>query len=370
MNSTSSKVRARTDVRRQAWLGATLSWFLIACTMAGLGMRAGTAPAFAGPASVLPEDEEAAPLCWSGYLTFESLHGLDGIRDAVRRAIAYGDLDALAFLRERLTEIIGSDAAQAVQVIAWAEEADGPELFLYLQGVRQADAVHTPLVSGRLLEMAEWHPDPYHQAQALVALETQRRLEPAALDQLTRLAWGGSVTGVSMHAVRTMGRVMATDYQEGNGVEPYMGRLLDVAEGMHEAEVRRLAIEMATYPDPRFAEGETNRLAQILRNDPDPTVREMAALVMSSAQDVDAVLAHFQSAFTAEAELCVRWAIFRYSVRTGGPASLPLLQEMAGIDPRLEQDYVDFVSLYDTGIVDFERIWLRKETRHSCEFEH
>ena len=49
-----------------------------------------------------------------------------------------------------------------------------------------------------------------------------------------------------------------------------------------------------------------------------------------------------------------------------GGGSLPLLAELAAIDPRFEPDRQDFTALYATGAVDFSRIWLGKTERHQC----
>lgn len=316
----------------------------------------------------LPEQRLAPLTCYSGYLRFEALHGLEGIRAAVRQAIARDDQAALTFLEQRLAEAIGKEAQAALQVIEWAHTAQEPEMSLYLRAVRETEAVRAPAVVDRLATMAESHQDPGHQANALIALETQHRFEPATLERLTTLAKKDTlVTGVAMHTVRSIGRVMDNDFARTGRFDPYMSRLMEVALDSTEADVRSLAIEMGTYPDARIEGQSLQDLAKLQLEDPDPNVREMAALVMSSGRDTEAVLEAFRKSFPREKDECVRWAIVRYAMRAGGTRALPLLKDFAQQDARFRQDYTDFKALYDAGQVDFDRAYLGKAVHHSCE---
>lgn len=325
------------------------------------------------PASAIDERPIAEPrhpslTCYAGYLKREAPYGLEGVRAAIRQAQARKDTAALGFLEERLAEVIGADARAALQVVEWARTAQEPELSLYLRAVRETDAVRAPAVVDRLTAMAETHADPGHQANALIALETQRRFEPALLERLTTLAKRDTLaTGVALHTVRTIGRVMDNDFQRTGQLEPYMGRLLEVALDSTEGDVRALALEMGTYPDARIGDTSLRQLTKFLSEDPDPDVREMAARVMSSGRDTQAVLEAFGQAFPREKNECVRWALVRYAVRAAGAGALPLLEDFARQDTRFRQDYTEFKSLYDSGLVDFNQVFLGKPNHHRCE---
>jgi hypothetical protein len=109
-------------------------------------------------------------------------------------------------------------------------------------------------------------------------------------------------------------------------------------------------------------------LAALMKKDPDPLVRELAALVLSSGRDTQGVLEHFREAFPTEKERCVRWALVRYAVRAGGARALPLLRDFARRDSRFQQDFADFQALYGAGHVDFNHVWMNKRVRHpACE---
>ncbi|MFY0563136.1 HEAT repeat domain-containing protein [Archangium lansingense] len=305
--------------------------------------------------------------CYAGYLKLEALLGLEGVRAAIRQAIALKDQAALLFLEQRLAEVIGKDAQAALQVMEWAHATQEPEMSLYLRAVRETEAVRSPAVVDRLATMAESHPDPRHQTSALVALETQHRFEPAMLERLTTMARRDTLPLlVTLLTVRTIGRVMDNDFQRTGRFDPYMSKLLEVARGSTVPGVRSLAIEMGTYPDARIDGPSLQQLAKLQLEDPDPGVREMAALVMSSGRDTQAVLDAFANAFPQEKKECVRWAIVRYAVRAAGPRALPLLKDFAKQDARFRQDYTEFKALYDAGQVDFNRVFPRKAIHHRC----
>jgi hypothetical protein len=319
-----------------------------------------------------PEAEQRMPrlTCRADYLDFEAVRGLEGVRAAIRQAVEQNDQAALTFLTERLSEVLGRDAQAALQVATWADTAVEPELSVLMQGLRNSEAVKDARVVAKLFTLAEGHSDPGHQAQALVAMETQERFDTASMDRLATLAKKDTLaTGVAMHAARTLGRVMQNDFQATGTVAPYMARLLDVARGSTEHDVRSLAVEMGTYPAARMDAESVKGLAGLLKTDPDAGVREMAALVLSTGEDTDAVLNHYREAFRAEKDLCVRLSILIYTLRAGGEQALPQVQEYARLDRRLEQDFADFKTLYGAGHTDFDRVWLNKRVRHQCPEE-
>jgi hypothetical protein len=300
-------------------------------------------------------------------LKLEAPHGLAGVRAALQQALSRNDPAALRFLEERLAEVIGEDASAALQVVEWAHTAREPELSLYLRAVRETEAVRAPAVVERLVTLAENHQSPDHQANALVALETQHRFEPAVLERLTTLARRDTLAlGVTMTTVRAIGRVMDNDFQRTGRFTPYLEKLLEVALDSTEANVRSLALEMGTYSDARIEGQALEQLARFQAEDPDPGVREMAALVMSSGRDTRAVLDAFRASFPREKDVCVRWALVRYAVRAAGPGALPLLEDFARQDARFRRDFAEFKALYDAGHVDFNQVFLRKRNHHRC----
>ncbi len=338
-------------------------WRLAAALLATLG---------ATPASAVDERPISEPrlpqlTCYAGYLQREAPHGLEGVRAAVQQAMARKDPAALGFLEERLAEVIGKDANAALQVVEWARTVQEPELSLYLRAVRGTEAVRAPAVVDRLTTLAETHADPGHQGLALTALETQHRLEPAVLERLTTLAKKDTLTtGVVLLTVRAIGRVMENDFKRTGRLEPYLGELMEVAFNSTEPAVRDLAIEMVGYPEARLEGTSFQRLAKLQAEDPDPGVREQAALVMSTGRDTQAVLDAFRASFTQEKNLCVRWALVRFAVRAAGAQALPLLKDFARQDPRFQRDHAEFKALYDAGHVDFNRVFLEKAVHHRC----
>ncbi len=329
-------------------------------------------PASANPPTSGPESEQRLPrlTCRAGYLEFEALRGVEGVRAAIRQAIEQEDQAALTFLSERLSEVIGKDASAALQVLSWSDTAVEPELSVLMRGLRDSEAVKDARVVSGLFTMAENHVDPGHQAQALMTLETQERFDAASMDRLAVMARKDTLaTGVAMHAARTLGRVMENDFKASGTTAPYMARLLDVARGSSEPDVRTLAVEMGTYPAARVDAASVKGLSSLLKGDPDPDVREMAALVMSTGRDTDMVLDAYREAFRAEKSLCVRLAILIYTLRAGGAAALPQVQDYARQDRRFEQDYADFKTLYGAGHTDFDRVWLGKKMHHQCPEE-
>jgi hypothetical protein len=170
-------------------------------------------------------------------------------------------------------------------------------------------------------------------------------------------------------AARTIGRVMKEDFQRTGVYEPYWKQLLSVGQESEETAVQLLALEMPSYADPVLDGGSIAALAELLKKDPDRSVREMAAHRLSVTRESERVLAVYREAFPAERDECVRWAIFRFTARVAGAGALPMLAEFAALDPRFKEDHEDFMALYGSGTVDFSRIWLGKAERHQCVLE-
>jgi hypothetical protein len=123
---------------------------------------------------------------------------------------------------------------------------------------------------------------------------------------------------------------------------------------------------MVGYPEARLEGTSFQRLAKLQAEDPDPGVREQAALVMSTGRETQAVLDAFRASFPREKNVCVRWALVRFAVRAAGAQALPLLKDFARQDARFQRDYTEFKALYDAGHVDFNRVFLEKATHHRC----
>ncbi|NVJ02925.1 hypothetical protein HV824_33090 [Myxococcus sp. AM009] len=305
--------------------------------------------------------------CRAGYLDFEQLHGLPAVRAAIQQALAQHDPAALAFLTERIPEVLGGDAQAAHQVLDGADTAPAPEAAVLLAGLREASAVRDARVAERLLNMAEQHASTDHRAQALRTLETQARFGAPAQDRLTALARSGTAPqGMSLLAVRTLGWVMKNDFQTGSSVEPYLMRLLTLARESEDPHVRALSVELAASLSVRLDARAVEQLAWVLEKDSDANVRELAALALSDGRDTRVVLNHFSAAFAGEQRLCVRWAILRYTLRAGGAAALSQVRDYARQDRRFARDVADFQALYDAGHVDFDRLWLNKRVYHRC----
>jgi hypothetical protein len=188
-----------------------------------------------------------------------------------------------------------------------------------------------------------------------------KRLKAIALDE--------RVDEVAWVATRTIGRIMKEDFERGGSFQPYWDQLLDIAGKSDDTAVRLLALEMPSYSNPLIGGDSVAKLSEIMRKDRERDVREMAAFRLAVTQDTDKALEAYRTAFAAEYDRCVRWAIFRFAVRAAGANALPLLKQFVATDPRFEPDYRDFEELYASGTVDFERIWLGKKERIQCIVE-
>jgi len=87
-----------------------------------------------------------------------------------------------------------------------------------------------------------------------------------------------------------------------------------------------------------------------------------AAHDLSLAEDKKQALDIYAKAFASEKELCVRWALFRFTARAAGPEALPVMADMAMVDTRFQGVFQEFEKLYASGVVDFGRVWLSLPT--------
>ncbi|HEY0096449.1 MAG TPA: HEAT repeat domain-containing protein [Archangium sp.] len=316
------------------------------------------------------QDQLPMPGCWEGVAELDKTLSLDNFRQALAAAVGAKDQALATYLQERLTELVGNDPAKALQVLDWAAQSGQPELGVYMDGLKATAAVQQPQVVDRLLKMGEDKgAQLLNRAAAMDVLETQKRFAPATLARVKAIALDESLDHVSWVATRTIGRVMKEDYERTGTFAPYWKELMDVSEKSDDMAVRLLALEMPSYSDPLIGGDSLERLDKIMRTDRERDVREMAAFRLAVTQEPDKALELYRTAFPAEHDECVRWAIFRFAVRAAGPRALPLLQQMAAQDPRFVKDYEDFVRLYTEGTVDFARVWMGKEERHQCVME-
>lgn len=317
-----------------------------------------------------PKEQIPMPGCWEGVLAFDKSVSLETFRDALAQAVGAKDRYLATYLQERLTELVGDDAAKALQVLEWAAGASQPELGVYMEALKAAPAVHQPAVAEKLLKMGEDKGAPLlNRAAALDTLETQKRLSPAALARIKAIALDETVDSVAWVAARTIGRVMKEDYERTGTYGPYWQELLDISGKSDDMAVRRIALEMPSYSDPLIDGASMDKLSKLMREDPERDVREMAAFRMAVTQEPEKALEAYRTAFDAEKDLCVRWAMLRFAVRAAGAEALPLVEQFAQKDPRFQPDYQDFKELYAQGTVDFARIWMGKKEHHDCIME-
>lgn len=312
--------------------------------------------------------EDGPPyFCWQDVGRVDRSASMEGLRPLAARAASGGDTSLALYVEERLAELVGGDAARALEVVAWAQAAAGAESATLMNAVRDSGAAAQPAVAAELLRIAETADD-VRRGAALSALETQQRFEERTLDRLAALVRDGPWR-TSWVATRTIGRVMETDYRRTGRYRPYTDRLLEIARRSPRADVRLLAVEMVTYPDPLLDAETVEALASILTSDTAADVRRMAAMALSTAADRRQVLDVYAEAFPAEKDLCARWATFRFAARAAGEQALPLMERMAREDARFQEDLRDFQRLYAAGHVDFARVWRAKRERHACHVE-
>jgi hypothetical protein len=315
-----------------------------------------------------PASEELPGVhCWNGLLDADRAGTIPAMRQVLARAIASGD-DLLAdYVADRLAEIVGGDVARAGELLDWGDQVSGKELEVILQAIARTTAVQDRASAARLLRAGEdATKGEVGRAAALAALETQQRLPDEDLQRLAKIALEPDGGGAAWTATRTVGRVMKEDFTRTGRYEPYWDQLLAIGSQTTDPAVRILALEMPAYVDPVLGDEYIDDLARVLTTAPEKEVREMAAFQLGLTKSPDRALAVFRDAFAREPEVCVRWAMVRFSVRAAGRRALPVLDDMARIDRRFRVDLEDFRRIYATGVEDFERIWLEKAEHHPC----
>lgn len=313
----------------------------------------------------VPEEKLPLPPCWDGLLQLDENPQLGSLSEALR--LAADDPLLIEYLEQRLSMLIGSDANTALEVLRHATEAGPPLSAHLLSALKQSQAVHKPEIADKLVGLSLDEKAPLEtRKSALIALETQHTLSASARSRLHGLAMDENSDEAAWLATRAIGKVMTEEFQRAKNVAPYLSDLLDIGQHSGESAVRALALEMPSYGNIPIDRSALAALSRVLSRDPDRSVREMAAMRMSLSADPKQALALLAAAFETETDLCVKWAIFRFAVRAAGSSSLPTLQKMAVLEPRLKPDYDDFVAIYARGVVDFERVWQEKPQRMQC----
>jgi hypothetical protein len=262
------------------------------------------------------------------------------------------------FLKERLQELIGNNPAHALEVLEWSRDAQGKSFGVFLTAVRDSEAVHQPQVASRLLDMGLDTSLPgARRAGVLSALDTQKRLAPAALDKLTTFANDPVAGEAGWAAARTIARVMKREFKQNASISPYMDKLLTIGAQSPDEEIRYLGQMMPMHAAPLLSPEETERFAQILVGEGNEDGRDAAAHNLSLSMDKGRVLDLFAKTFETEQSLCVKWALFRFSARTAGKRALPVMANMAAQDPRFQSIYADFERIYASGTLDFVRLY-------------
>lgn len=358
---------------------------------AASGESASTAPAASaagaasgalasGPGAPTPPGfaEQKAPrfsatTCWQDLERFNDTVTLGTFREWAAPLLASKDKLVLAYLKERLAELIGNDEGRANEVLAWALEAPGPEFKLLMAGLRGSEALRLPGISAKLVSLGlDEKIDQGRRAGFLDELQRLPRLEPAQLERLTHFAKDAASGEAGWVTTRAIGRVMQEDFQRTGNFKPYLDKLLTISTESQDEPVRYLALEMGMQADTPLDAEATAKLGKLLATEGSGDVRQVAAHDLSLAQDKKQALDIYARAFATEREVCVRWALFRFAARAAGKDALPVLADMALADPRFQGDYQDFERLYASGVVDFDRIWfgLPSQDPHGCLDHH
>ncbi|MCY1035297.1 hypothetical protein OV207_27875 [Corallococcus sp. BB11-1] len=332
-----------------------------------------------GRGSLEGGEAEAAPrrfesgTCWRDLERFNDQVTVETFRDWAAPLLASRDSVVRNYLKERLTELIGNDAGRAREVLGWARDAPGKEFQVYLSALRDSEAVQQPQVVAQLMAAGL---DPKletgRRAGMLSALDTQKRLEPAALDSLTDFARDPASAEAGWAATRTVARVMKKDFERTGNAAPYLDRLLTIATDSPDEDIRYLAQSTPMHTAPVLDAASTERFSRILTSEGNEDGRDAAAHNLSLSQDKQQVLALFARTFPTEPSVCVRWALFRFSARVAGKDALPVMANMAAIDPRFQEQYRIFEQLYASGVLDFMRVWnsLPNQDPFACMDHH
>jgi hypothetical protein len=337
----------------------------------GPGAKATAAPVgSAGPARAEePPPRFESTVCWRELERFNEAVTLDTFREWAAPLLASTDPLVQAYLKERLAELIGNDAGRASQVLGWVRDTASQDVSLYLAALRESQAVHLPQVSAQLADLAlNGNLEEEKRVQVLVALDSQKRLKPAVLDSLADLAKDPGSGEAGWAATRTIARVMKKDLAQNGNIKPYLDKLLAIGTGSPDEQIRDLALTMPMHAAPVLDAEATGKFAKVLVTEGSEQGREAAAHNLALSTDKKRVLEIYANAFKTEQNLCVRWAIFRFAARAAGKDALPVMAEMAIVDPRFQPDYHVFESIYASGVVDFVRVWLSLPTQdpHGC----
>lgn len=317
----------------------------------------------AAPAGAVAEAEAAprrfdATTCWQDLERFNDTVTIDTFREWATPLLAARDSIVRDYLKERLTELIGGDAGRASTVLGWSKDASPREFNLIMTALRDSEAVHQPQVASKMLELGlDATLAPERRAGVLSALDTQKRLEPAALNKLTQFANEAASGEAGWAAARTIARVMKRDFKQNGNLAPYLDKLLTIGAESPDENIRYLGQMMPMHVAPVLDAEATERFSKILSTEGNDMGRDAAAQNLSLSSDREKVLALFAKTFQSDPALCVRWAVFRFSARMAGKDALPQMADMAVQDPRFQPVYQDFERLYASGTLDWVRIW-------------
>ncbi|NMO17457.1 hypothetical protein HPC49_29375 [Pyxidicoccus fallax] len=298
-------------------------------------------------------------LCWKDLERFNEGVTVGNFRQWAAPLLASGDPVVRDYLRERLTELIGNDAAHATEVLGWARDAGPREFNVIMSALRASEAVHQPQVAARLLEQGvSGDLDGARRAGILSALDTQKRLDAESLGRLADFAKEPASGEAGWAATRTIARVMKRDFNEKGNLAPYLDKLLTIGTESPDEDIRYLALSMPMHATPVLDEDASARYAKVLTSEGSPDGREAAAHNLSvSGGDKARTLELFSQSFATEQEVCVRWALFRFAARVAGRDALPVMANMAVVDARFQPLYHVFERIYASGTLDFVRVW-------------
>ncbi len=320
------------------------------------GTTGQSAPQTMGDAPRAPRFDTT--VCWRELERFNEAVTLDTFREWAAPLLASGDPLVRSYLKERLSELIGNDADRALQVMDWAREAQGKSFGVFMMALRDSEAIHLPQVSAKLLDIGlDDSIEPGRRAGILSALDTQKQLEPAALDRLATFAKNPASGEAGWAATRTIARVMKRDSKQNGDISAYMDKLLTISVESPDEQIRYLGQMMPMHVAPILDEESTARYARILSTEGNEDGRDAAAHLLSMSKDKQQVLELFTKTFETDTSECVRWALFRFSARVAGKAALPVMANMALIDSRFQPLHHDFEQLYASGTLDFVRVW-------------
>jgi hypothetical protein len=325
------------------------------------GKGGGTAPA--GQPGTGAQAEKTAPrfdstICWQDLERFNEAVTIENFREWAAPLLAAKDANVRGYLKERLTELIGNDAGRALTVLGWSHDAAPKEFGVLMMALRDSEAVHLPQVAAELTEMGlDSRLPPERRAGILSALDTQKRLEPAALTRLADFAKDPAAGEAGWAAARTIGRVLKRDFKQTGNLAPYLDKLITIGTESPDEPIRYLGQMMPMHAAPLLDAEATERYAKILATEGNEDGRDAAAHILSLSRDKEKVLELFAKTFETDPAVCVRWAVFRFSARVSGKDALPLMANMAIQDPRFQPLYHDFARLYASGVLDWVRVW-------------